>query len=143
VPDNLSPVVANADPVNPTFTVGWLDYAQARGFGHRPGQGPLTKDKPRVERGVQFVRENFFRGETFADLADAQRRVEQWCATTAGLRVHGTTAQRPAEHFAAAEQALLLPAPTERYDVPIFATPKVARDLHIEVARGLYSVPVS
>jgi hypothetical protein len=25
--------------------------------------------------------------------------------------------------------------------VPIFATPKVARDLHIEVARGLYSVP--
>jgi len=27
------------------------------------------------------------------------------------------------------------------YDVPIFATPKVARDLHIEVARGLYSVP--
>jgi hypothetical protein len=55
--------------------------------------------------------------------------------------VHGTTAQRPAEHFAAVEQALLLPAPTGRYDVPIFATPKVARDLHIEVARGLYSVP--
>ena len=25
--------------------------------------------------------------------------------------------------------------------MPIFATPKVARDLHIEVARGLYSVP--
>jgi hypothetical protein len=26
--------------------------------------------------------------------------------------------------------------------VPIFATPKLARDLHIEVACGLYSVPV-
>lgn len=36
---------------------------------------------------------------------------------------------------------MLLPAPTARYDVPIFSTPKVARDLHIEVARGLYSVP--
>lgn len=141
VPDNMSPVVADADPVNPTFTVGWLDYAQARGFGTDPARVRSPKDKPRVERTVQFVRENFFRGEDFADLADAQRRVEQWCATTAGLRVHGTTAQRPAEHFLAAEQALLLPAPTERYDVPIFATPKVARDLHIEVARGLYSVP--
>jgi hypothetical protein len=75
------------------------------------------------------LRENFFRGEDFADLADAQRRVEQWCRTTAGLRVHGTTAQCPAEHFAASEQALLLPAPTARYDVPFFATPKVARDL--------------
>jgi len=141
VPDNMSPIVADADPVNPTFTVGWLDYAQARGFGTDPARVRSPRDKPRVERTVQFVRENFFRGEDFADLADAQRRVEQWCSTTAGLRVHGTTAQRPAEHFAAAEQALLLPGPVERYDVPIFATPKVARDLHIEVARGLYSVP--
>jgi transposase len=141
VPDNLSPVVADADPVNPTFTVGWLDYAQARGFGTDPARVRSPRDKPRVERSVQFVRENFFRGEDFVDLADAQRRVEQWCATTAGLRVHGTTARRPAEHFGAAEQALLLPAPTAPYDVPLFATPKVARDLHIEVARGLYSVP--
>ena len=141
IPDNLSPVVADADPINPTFTVGWLDYAQARGFGTDPARIRSPRDKPRVERTVQYVRESFFRGEDFADLADAQRRVEAWCATTAGMRVHGTTAQRPAEHFAAAEAGLLLPAPTARYDVPIFATPKVARDLHIEVARGLYSVP--
>lgn len=75
------------------------------------------------------------------DLAEAQRHVESWCATTAGLRVHGTHAQRPAELFAATEAAALFPAPTGRYDVPIFATPKVARDHHVEVARGLYSVP--
>jgi hypothetical protein len=31
IPDNLKPVVAHADPINPTFTVGWLDYTQARG----------------------------------------------------------------------------------------------------------------
>jgi hypothetical protein len=57
------------------------------------------------------------------------------------LRVHGSTYQRPGEQFAAEEQRLLLPAPGRRYDVPIFARPKDARDLHIEVARGLYSVP--
>ena len=33
IPDNMSPIVADADPVNPTFTAGWLDYAQARGCG--------------------------------------------------------------------------------------------------------------
>ena len=38
IPDNLSPVVANADAINPTFTVGWLDYAQARGFGTDPAR---------------------------------------------------------------------------------------------------------
>jgi transposase len=141
IPDNLSPVIADADPVNPRFTLGWLDYAQARGFHTDPARVRHATDKPRVERVVPYVRENFFRGEDFADLADAQRRVEQWCATTAGLRVHGTHGQRPAELFAAAEAAALLPAPTGRYDVPIFATPKVARDHHVEVARGLYSVP--
>ena len=114
IPDNLKPVVANADPINPTFTVGWLDYAQARGFGTDPARVRSPKDKPRVERVVQYVRGNFFAGESFADLADAQRRVEVWCRTTAGLRVHGTTAQRPAEHFAAEEQSLLLPLARDR-----------------------------
>jgi hypothetical protein len=87
------------------------------------------------------VRGSFFAGEDFIDLADAQRRAEQWCATTAGLRVHGTTQCRPIEVFAVEEQPRLLPAPTEPYDLPIYATAKVHRDHHIEVAKALYSVP--
>jgi hypothetical protein len=141
IPDNMSPIIADADPVNPRFTVGWLDYAQARGFVTDPARVRHATDKPRVERVVPYVRENFFRGEAFVDLADAQQRVQTWCATTAGLRVHGTTAARPAEQFAAAKRSLLLAVPAGGYDVPIFATCKVARDHHIEVARGLYSVP--
>ena len=141
VPDNMKPVVINADPVNPTFSDGWLDYAQARGFGTDPARIRSPKDKPRVERAVQYVRESWWRGERFIDLADAQRRVEHWCRVTAGLRVHGTTAQRPVEHFAQAEQHLLLPAPESVYDVPIFAKPKVAPDRHCEVGKALYSIP--
>jgi transposase len=141
IPDNMKPVVVNADPVNPTFSIGWLDYAQSRGFGTDPARVRSPKDKPRVERTVQYVRGNFFAGETFTDLADAQRRAEAWCRTTAGLRVHGTTAQRPAEHFAAEEQPRLLNLPATPYDVPTFATPKVAPDRHVEVLRSLYSVP--
>jgi transposase len=141
IPDNMSPIIASADPINPTFTVGWLDYVQARGFATDPARVRSPKDKPRVERTVQYVRENFWRGEEFTDLAQAQSRVEVWCRTTAGMRIHGTTAQRPAEDFTASEQPLLLAAPTQGYDRPLFSTPKVARDLHVEVARGLYSVP--
>lgn len=107
VPDNLKPVVINTDPVNSTFSDGWLDYAQARGFGTDPARVRSPRDKPRVERTVQYVRGNFFAGEVFLDLLDAQRRVEHWCRVTAGLRVHGTTAQRSAAHFAADEAHLL------------------------------------
>jgi hypothetical protein len=56
----------------------------------------------------------FFAGETFLDLPDAQRRAEQWCTSTAGLRVHGTTYQRPGEQFVAEELQLLLPVPGSR-----------------------------
>jgi len=32
IPDNASAIVADADAVNPRFTVGWLDYTQHCGF---------------------------------------------------------------------------------------------------------------
>ncbi len=45
VPDNLSPVVADADAVNPRFTVGWLDYARHCGFATDPARVRSPKDK--------------------------------------------------------------------------------------------------
>lgn len=141
IPDNLSAVVDGADPLEPRFNQAFVEYAQARGFVIDPARVRSPQDKPRVERQVQFVRGSFFAGESFVDLTDAQHRAETWCRQRAGLRVHGTTQQRPAEVFAAEEAPRLLPAPTEVYDVPIYATAKVHRDHHIEVARSLYSIP--
>ena len=111
VPDNMKPIVARADAVNPQFTVGWLEYAQARGFVTDPARVRSPQDKPRVERQVQYVRGNFFAGEEFVDLTDAQARAETWCAEKAGQRIHGTTCARPAEVFIEQEAAALLPAP--------------------------------
>src|SRR5215469_5805518 len=71
VPDNASAIVAHADAVSPRFTVGWLDYAQHCGFATDAARIRSPKDKPRVERAVQYVRGNFFAGEVFRGLADA------------------------------------------------------------------------
>ena len=90
---------------------------------------------------VPFIRGSFFAGEQFTGLADAQRRAEAWCAGRAGQRIHRTTQCRPAELFALEEAPRLLPAPVFGYDLPLYASPKVHRDHHIEVARSLYSVP--
>jgi transposase len=140
VPDNMKAVVTNADAVNPQLSKGWLDYAQHVGFGTDPTRVRSPQDKPRVERAVQYVRGNFWAGERFVDLADAQARAEAWCRERAGMRVHGTTARRPAEMFTALEAACLLPVP-EPYDQPVFTRVKVHRDYHVEVARALYSIP--
>ena len=75
VPDNMSPVVADADAVNPRLTREWLEYAQARGFVTDPARVRHPRDKPRVEAGVKYVQGNFFAGEVFLDLADARGKM--------------------------------------------------------------------
>jgi hypothetical protein len=141
IPDNMSPVVDRAHPLEPRISRAFAEYAQDRGFLIDPARIRSPQDKPRVERMIQFVRGSFFAGEDFADLADAQRRAGAWCAGRAGQRIHRTTQCRPAELFAAEEAPRLSPAPVMPYDLPAYATAKVHRDHHIEVAKALYSVP--
>jgi hypothetical protein len=45
IPDNLKPVIAAADAVNPQFTQGWLDYAGHAGFVTDPARVRSPKDK--------------------------------------------------------------------------------------------------
>jgi transposase len=141
IPDNMATVVTKADATAPRLNQAFVEYAQARGFEVDAARVRHPKDKPRVERTVPFVRDSFFGGETFIDLGDAQRRAIEWCTTRAGLRVHGTTQRRPAEVFALEEQPRLLAAPASAYELPHYATAKVHRDHHIEVAKALYSIP--
>lgn len=141
IPDNLTPVVSKADGIEPRLNEAFVEYAQSRGFVIDPARVGTPTDKPRVERMVQFVRSSFWAGEAFTDLADAQAKVEAWCAGRAGMRIHGTTQCRPLEHFRLEEQSQLLPVPTGHYDVPIYATCRVHRDHHIEIAKALYSIP--
>jgi transposase len=141
IPDNMAAIVEGPDSIEPRLNQAFVEYAQARGFHVDPTRVRHPKDKPKVERGIPFARGSFFAGESFVDLADAQRRAVEWCQLRAGLRVHGTTQARPAEVFAAEELPKLAPAPTEPYDLPAYSEPKVHRDHHVEVARALYSVP--
>jgi Mu transposase-like protein len=141
IPDNLTPVVVAADPLQPRFNQAFAEYAQDRGFLVDPARVRRPQDKPRVERAVAYVRGSWFAGETFVDLADARARAEAWCRTVAGQRLHGTTAVRPAQHFALVEAPQLRPAPGWLYDLPVYARAKVHRDHHVEIAKALYSVP--
>src|SRR5262249_12600680 len=91
IPDNLAAIVEHADALEPRLNPAFGESARARGSHIAPTRVPHPKDSPRVERAVPFARRSFFAGERFIDLADAQRRAEDWCRIRAGLRVHGTT----------------------------------------------------
>lgn len=82
-------------------------------------------------------------GETFIDLADAQRRVEEWCRERAGSECTARPNNGPPRSSPPKSNPVCSPGPTAVYGIPIYATAKVHRDHQIEVARSLYSGPRS
>jgi hypothetical protein len=142
VPDNTKAIIAQADPLQPRIAPAFLDYVQARGLLVDPARVRRPRDKARTERSVPYVREDCFGGERLVTIVQARERAVVWCRDEAGMRRHSRTQRLPREHFEALEQPRLLPAPSAPYDVPLWTTPKVARDQHAQVAKALYSLPV-
>lgn len=139
--DNFAAAIAGPDALTPRPTRGFLEYSQARGFLIDAARVRRPKDKPHVERSVQYVRERFFKGGNFRDLEDCREQAERWCRDVAGLRVHGTTRQLPREVFEAEEQAQLQPYDGVLYDVPQWKAVTVHPDHHVSFGQALYSVP--
>jgi transposase len=139
--DNLKAAVIKADRYEPVFNRTFQEYSQHRGFIIDPAVVRHPEGKATVENQVKYVRDNFFKGESFTDREHAQREAARWCRTTAGLRLHGTTRKRPLLVFEQQEQPALLPLSGERFDVPVWAVCKVHPDHHVRFKNALYSLP--
>lgn len=151
--DNFPAAVAGTDPLAPQPTAGFLEYSQARGFLVDPARVRHPQDKPRVERGIRYVQERFWKGGTFTDVPDARQQAERWCREVAGQRVHGTTRRLPLVVFQDEEQRCLTPLaqtpygrqhpdqPDVAYDVPLWRSVTVHADYHISFQYALYSAP--
>ena len=139
--DNFPPGVATADPLHPVFTRGFLEYSQRRGFITDAARARHPKDKPKVERGVPYARERFFKGGEFTDLADVRVQAQRWCRDVAGMRIHGTTRRQPLVVFQDEERQALLPWDGQAYEIADWREAKVHQDHHIQCQQALYSVP--
>ena len=139
--DNLKAAVTKADRYDPIFQRTFAEYAQYRGFVIDAAVPRSPTGKPVVERVVQYLRESFFRGETWLDRDHVQREAIRWCLERAGQRVHGTTRRRPRVVFENEEQPKLIPLAAERFDPPSWSNCKVHPDHHIQFLKGFYSVP--
>jgi len=140
IPDNTKTIVNRADALEPLINEAFLEYAQSRNFAVDPARSRSPKDKGRVERAVQPTREDCFRGEYLRTLEDCHLRARTWCLDEYGMRRHTRTQRLPREAFEADEKSQLRPAPTNVYDVPLYADPKVGLDQHAQVAKALYSL---
>jgi hypothetical protein len=90
---------------------------------------------------VKYLKRRFLPLRDFRHLRDANRQLADWVLATAGNRLHGTTRQRPLDHFTTVEQPLLRALPDVPPEPACWARVKVHRDAHVQFRKALYSVP--
>ncbi|MCA9707832.1 MAG: IS21 family transposase [Myxococcales bacterium] len=140
--DNLKAAVTKADRYDPVFSRTFEEYAHYRGFVIDAAVAGSPTHKPHVERAVPYVRDSFFRGETWLSLEHVQREARRWVLEVAGMRVHGTTRKRPREVFETAEMDVLCPLVRERYDPPTWRSNVGIHISHtVSFDRAIYTVP--
>ncbi len=141
VPDNLTAALLKADRYDPRVNRAYSELTRYYGCLVDPARVRHPKDKPRVERGVAYARESFFRGRSFTSLHQMRVDAVRWAQEVAGQRIHGTTGERPLDAFRQREQAALLPLPPTPWELASWTRAVVQADCHLCVARAHYSVP--
>lgn len=139
--DNFKAAVTKADRYEPILSRSLTEYSSYRDLVIDTAIVRRPRGKPRVERAIQYVQENFWKGEQFIDLNHAQREAKYWCSHIAGERIHGTTRRKPLEVFEQEEAQLLRPLLKGRFDPPTWARCKAHQDHCVRFAQALYSIP--
>lgn len=137
--DNMKQVVLGRDEQG---LVQWhprfADFAAQVGFRPRACRPRRAQTKGRVERVIRYVRENFWPGRRFVNIADLNEQARTWCVK-ANRRVHGTTQAVPAEQLA---QEGLQPLPERKRVEHLLGTMrKVSRVSFVSWGGSRYGVP--
>lgn len=122
---------------NPTFK----SFADYWGFEPRVCRAYRAQTKGKVESGVKYVKRNFLPGRRFVDIVDFQAQLDEWNASIADQRVHGTTHERPIVRFER-ERATLIPlAGQPGFQLAARVSRIVPNDWLVSFQTNRYSVP--
>jgi transposase len=122
---------------NPTFKA----FADYWGFEPRVCRPYRAQTKGKVESGVKYVKRNFMPGRSFIDIVDFQAQLDEWNASIADCRIHGTTHEQPILRFAR-ERAELVPLGGQRrFNRDARVARIVASDYLVSFEANRYSVP--
>jgi len=140
--DNLKAAILKAVFDEPQVQYAYRECAEHYGFLIAPCRVATPEHKGKVEQGgVHYVCRNFLGGRAPTTLSQANREVLVWCNSTAGLRIHGTTRERPLERFEEIERDCLKRLPASPYDIAVWKNVRLYRDGYVSFDQAFYSVP--
>jgi transposase len=138
--DNLKAAVSHPDWYDPELTKKVADFASHYGTTILPTKPYMPRHKGKIERGVDYVKENALKGRIFNSLDSANRFLRHWERNVADTRIHGTTREQVRLAYER-ERSHLLPLPDGLFPSFEEATRRVAMDGHVQVAnRNLLSL---
>jgi len=140
--DNLKAAIVKAIQDDPEVQRSYQECALHYGFLISPCRVRTPEHKGKVEQGgVHYVKRNFLGGREPTSVKQANRDVTEWCLTTAGERIHGTTKEQPLKRFEETEKTRLQTLPDTPYDLAIWKQIKLRRDCYVEFEKSYYSAP--
>jgi hypothetical protein len=142
--DNLKAGVIKPDLYDPKLNRAYDEMANHYGCFIDPCRVARPKDKGKVERDVQTVREQFRKLLALnpnISLVEANKAIKDWLINDYGKRKHGTTNQKPYLLFTETEQPLLRQMPEEPYEAALWKEATVHPDHYIQVNKKAYSIP--
>jgi transposase len=141
VVDNLKAAIVKAVLHEPVAQRSYREFAMHYDFLISPCRPRAPRHKGKVESGVKYVKGNFLAGRAPGDLVREREAVLDWIERIAGVRVHGTTQERPLARFLEAEKTALRPLPATAYDMGVWKKAKLHPDCHVVVDGAFYSAP--
>ena len=144
VPDNLKAAViraAFAVDDKSALNRSYREFARHYDLKIDPAPVRSPEKKGKVESGVKYVKNNFFKPRTFLDMDDANRRLDDWVVKIAGDRIHGTMGFKPLVQFAEVEKATLKELPEKKYEPIIWKEATVHRDCKFMFDARTYPAP--
>jgi transposase len=144
--DNLKTGVIKPDLYDPTINHSYRELAEHYHCFLDPCRVAHPKDKGKVERDVQTVRQavrKLIVLHPAADIVELNRLMRHWCIDDYGQRKHGTTHEEPYRVFTACELPAGKPLPPELFQVAEWKEVTVHPDHYIQFKKKSYSVPTS
>jgi len=117
-----------------------LALAQHYGFMPKACRPYRAQTKGKVERPFSYIRQDFYLARTFRNLDDLNGQLDDWLATVANVRVHGTTQRVVSEAFVD-EQPELQSLPAAPFDALLKLERRVSHDGLVSIGGNYYSVP--
>ncbi len=141
--DQMKTAVLSSGGEGPiVYNASLVALASHYGFRPKACQPYRAQTKGKVERPFRTIRQDFFLGRTFRNLADLNAQLAQWLMEVANARVHGTTNRMVLKAFAQ-EQSTLQPLPAGAYQATLKLERRISHDGMVSVEGNLYSVPDS